>query len=76
MSGLPEPFAGWMAARGWRLRAHQAALLDHARAGRSALLVNTDFAAGDLKEIRLVLGPDSYVIGRDGQRYDLKTPSG
>ncbi|WP_170172757.1 DUF4382 domain-containing protein [Hymenobacter rigui] len=44
--------------------------------GRSALLVNTDFAAGDLKEIRLILGPGSYVIGRDGQRYDLKTPSG
>jgi hypothetical protein len=44
--------------------------------GRSALLVNTDFAAGDLKEIRLILGPNSYVIGRDGQRYDLKTPSG
>ncbi|AHJ95596.1 hypothetical protein Hsw_0001 [Hymenobacter swuensis DY53] len=44
--------------------------------GRSALLVNTDFAAGDLKEIRLLLGPNSYVIGRDGQRYDLKTPSG
>ena len=44
--------------------------------GRSALLVSEDFAPGDLKEIRLILGPDSYVIGRDGQRYDLKTPSG
>lgn len=44
--------------------------------GRSALLVDTDFAPGDLKEIRLILGPDSYVIGRDGLRYDLKTPSG
>ncbi|KAA9332972.1 DUF4382 domain-containing protein [Hymenobacter busanensis] len=44
--------------------------------GRSALLVSTDFAPGDLKEIRLILGPDSYVIGTDGQRYDLKTPSG
>ena len=44
--------------------------------GRSALLVNDDFAPGDLKEIRLILGPDSYVIGRDDQRYDLKTPSG
>lgn len=44
--------------------------------GRSALLVNDDFAPGDLKEIRLILGPDSYVIGRDGLRYDLKTPSG
>ncbi|RSK23807.1 DUF4382 domain-containing protein [Hymenobacter metallilatus] len=44
--------------------------------GRSALLVSTDFEPGDLKEVRLILGPDSYVIGRDGQRYDLKTPSG
>lgn len=44
--------------------------------GRSALLVSTDFEPGDLKEIRLLLGADSYVIGRDGQRYDLKTPSG
>lgn len=44
--------------------------------GKSALLVSNDFAAGDLKEIRLILGPDSYVIGRDEQRYDLKTPSG
>jgi hypothetical protein len=44
--------------------------------GHSALLVNDDFAPGDLKEIRLILGPDSYVIGRDSQRYDLKTPSG
>jgi len=44
--------------------------------GKSALLVSEDFAPGDLDEIRLLLGPDSYVIGRDGQRYDLKTPSG
>ncbi|MDB5235572.1 MAG: hypothetical protein JWR44_2565 [Hymenobacter sp.] len=44
--------------------------------GKSALLVSDDFAPGDLKEIRLILGPNSYVIGRDGQRYDLKTPSG
>ncbi len=44
--------------------------------GKSALLVNTDFAPGDLKEIRLILGPNSYVTGTDDQRYDLKTPSG
>ena len=44
--------------------------------GKSALLVKENFAPGDLKEIRLVLGPGSYVIGRDDQRYDLKTPSG
>ena len=44
--------------------------------GRSALLVSEDFAPGDLKEIRLILGPNNYVVGRDGQQYDLKTPSG
>jgi len=44
--------------------------------GKSALLVSTDFAPGDLKEIRLILGPNSYVVGTDGQQYDLKTPSG
>ncbi|MEJ8572515.1 ligase-associated DNA damage response DEXH box helicase [Microbaculum marinum] len=36
---LPEPFAGWFAARGWSPRPHQIALLEHARAGRSVLLI-------------------------------------
>src|SRR5437588_12603872 len=36
---LPEIFARWFAARGWAPRAHQLALLDVARAGRSALLI-------------------------------------
>ncbi|QJX46712.1 DUF4382 domain-containing protein [Hymenobacter taeanensis] len=65
-------------ADGWQLlpfKAQAINVLDYVN-GKSALLVNTDFAPGDLKEIRLLLGPDSYVIGRDGQRYDLKTPSG
>jgi hypothetical protein len=44
--------------------------------GKSALLVSADFAPGDLKEIRLILGPNSYVVGTDGQQYALKTPSG
>ncbi|TGE21248.1 DUF4382 domain-containing protein [Hymenobacter aquaticus] len=44
--------------------------------GRSALLVSTDFAPGDLKEIRLILGPNSTVTTPDGQVYALKTPSG
>jgi ATP-dependent Lhr-like helicase len=39
MPPLPEPFAGWFAARGWRPRAHQLALLDHAGRGQSVLLV-------------------------------------
>ncbi|MGD9868948.1 MAG: DEAD/DEAH box helicase, partial [Hyphomicrobiales bacterium] len=36
---LPEPFAGWFAARGWTPREHQLRLLEEARAGRSALLI-------------------------------------
>jgi ATP-dependent helicase Lhr and Lhr-like helicase len=36
---LPEPFARWFAARGWTPRDHQLALLEKARAGRSALLI-------------------------------------
>jgi hypothetical protein len=44
--------------------------------GKSALLVSTDFAPGDLQEVRLILGPNSYVVGTDGDTYALKTPSG
>ncbi len=36
---LPETFSRWFARRGWAPRAHQLALLDKARAGRSALLI-------------------------------------
>ena len=63
---------------GWKMlnfSAQAINVLDYVN-GRSALLVSDDFAPGDLKEIRLILGPDSYVVGRDGQQYDLKTPSG
>ncbi|MHA1157259.1 MAG: ligase-associated DNA damage response DEXH box helicase [Alphaproteobacteria bacterium] len=38
-ASLPEPFAAWFAARGWRPRAHQMALLARAQAGRSTLLI-------------------------------------
>ncbi|WP_340693709.1 ligase-associated DNA damage response DEXH box helicase [Hyphomonas sp.] len=36
---LPEPFAGWFGARGWRPRPHQMALAQAALAGESALLI-------------------------------------
>ncbi len=36
---LPEPFHGWFAARGWRPRAHQLALLEQAAVQRSTLLI-------------------------------------
>jgi ATP-dependent Lhr-like helicase len=38
-AGLPEPFAGWFAARGWMPRPHQLEMFEHAAAGRSALLI-------------------------------------
>ncbi|GLK77976.1 DNA ligase-associated DEXH box helicase [Methylopila jiangsuensis] len=39
LSPLPDRFQAWFAARGWTPRPHQLALLDHARAGRDALLI-------------------------------------
>ena len=38
-SPLPPAFSAWFASRGWSVRAHQLALLEEARAGRSTLLV-------------------------------------
>jgi ATP-dependent helicase Lhr and Lhr-like helicase len=38
-AGLPEPFAGWFASRGWRPHAHQLQLLDLGRQRRDALLI-------------------------------------
>jgi ATP-dependent Lhr-like helicase len=37
--GLPPAFAGWFATRGWTPRPHQLELLEHARDGRSTLLI-------------------------------------
>ncbi|MEQ9813521.1 MAG: ligase-associated DNA damage response DEXH box helicase [Azospirillaceae bacterium] len=36
---LPPNFAGWFAHRGWRLRAHQAAMVEAAGGGENALLI-------------------------------------
>ncbi len=36
---LEEPFAGWFARRGWAPRAHQIAMVEAGRAGRSTLLI-------------------------------------
>ena len=38
-SSLPTRFADWFAARGWSVRDHQLALLQHAEAGENALLI-------------------------------------
>ena len=39
MAELPEIFSRWFAAQGWRLRAHQQAMLDAAEAQKDALLI-------------------------------------
>ncbi len=39
VGALPERFAAWFAERGWRPRAHQLALLRHATARKSTLLI-------------------------------------
>ncbi|MGB9140899.1 MAG: ligase-associated DNA damage response DEXH box helicase, partial [Aestuariivirga sp.] len=40
MSHLPAKFQAWFEGRGWSPRAHQLAVLDHAMAGESALLIS------------------------------------
>ncbi|MEG3092405.1 ligase-associated DNA damage response DEXH box helicase [Sphingomonas sp. PB1R3] len=45
---LPPALTDWFAAKGWRPRAHQLAMLDEARAGRHALLVATTGAGKTL----------------------------
>jgi len=43
--------------------------------GQNAVLVDDyEVLAGELSQIRLVLGDNNYVV-KDGQSYDLKTPS-
>ena len=39
MAELPEIFSRWLAAQGWRLRAHQQAMLDAAEAQKDSLLI-------------------------------------
>ena len=48
-------------------------LLDY-RNGKTVLLAGGDIPAGKISQVRLLLGPDSYVV-KDGVEYDLKTPS-
>ncbi|MEB2773963.1 DUF4382 domain-containing protein [Algoriphagus sp. D3-2-R+10] len=42
--------------------------------GNSELLGTEDFPEGEIDQIRLILGEDNYVI-KNGERYDMKTPS-
>lgn len=48
-------------------------LLDY-RNGKTVLLAGGDIPAGKISQVRLLLGPNSYVV-KEGIEYDLKTPS-
>ncbi|WP_339875296.1 DUF4382 domain-containing protein [uncultured Algoriphagus sp.] len=42
--------------------------------GNSELLGTEDFPEGEISQIRLILGENNYVV-KNGDRYDMKTPS-
>lgn len=42
--------------------------------GNSLLLGTEDFPEGEIDQIRLILGEDNYLM-KDGERFELKTPS-
>ncbi len=42
--------------------------------GNSEFLGTEDFPEGNIDQLRLILGEDNYVV-KDGERFDLKTPS-
>ncbi|MDD3787924.1 MAG: DUF4382 domain-containing protein [Petrimonas sp.] len=48
-------------------------LLDY-RNGKTVLLAGGEIPAGKISQVRLLLGPDSYVVV-DGKEYPVKTPS-
>ncbi len=74
---LPAAFAGWFAGRGWTPRPHQIALLDHARAGRSALLIAPTGAgktlAGFLPTLVRLTAEKAAAAGRIGGRAPART---
>ena len=49
-------------------------LLDY-RNGEMIALAGGEIPAGKISQVRLLLGPDSYVETKDGTEYPLKTPS-
>jgi ATP-dependent Lhr-like helicase len=67
---LPEAFARWFAARGWRPREHQLALLDHAARGRSTLLIAPTGAGKTLAGFLPSL-VDLAARGSDGRLHTL-----
>ncbi len=42
--------------------------------GKSELLGSEDFPEGEIDQIRLILGDNNYVV-KNGERFDMKTPS-
>ena len=76
LEALPEPFASWFKARGWRPHAHQLALLDHAAAGRDTLLIaptgGGKTLAGFLPSPDRPRPPQPAAKARDGDPHPLR----
>src|SRR5215467_10245812 len=70
---LPESFRRWFATRGWEPRAHQIALLDKARTGRSTLLIAPTGAGKTLAGFLPTLVELAAPSRRSGPGRDLVT---
>lgn len=66
---LPQRFLDWFASRGWAPRAHQLAVLDHARAGDSVLLISP---TGGGKTLAGFL-PSLTELAGTGERHGIHT---
>ena len=68
---LPQPFAGWFAARGWQARPHQLALAEASLAGESALLIAP---TGGGKTLAGFLG-SLIELNREGRKKNSGIPA-
>ena len=70
--GLPEPFAGWFAGRGWAPRSHQLDLIEKAEGGQSTLLIAPTGAGKTLAGFL----PSLIELDRDNRRRNAPVREG
>ncbi|MCG2840454.1 ligase-associated DNA damage response DEXH box helicase [Sandaracinobacter sp. RS1-74] len=74
MASLPKPLEDWFAARGWRPRSHQLAMLEAARPGRHTLLVAATGAGKTLSGFLPVLADAAEKGPRPGLKALYVSP--